>query len=91
MERNPFDRYVDDIINSSKLSADEEYDLSLRIQSGDKRAIDRLTTANLKFVIVLSRQYQGRGVDIDDLVPDIAGQTADDDAAKDIDIRALYA
>lgn len=68
MERNPFDRYVDDIINSSKLSADEEYDLSLRIQSGDKRAIDRLTTANLKFVIVLSRQYQGRGVDIDDLI-----------------------
>lgn len=68
MDRKSFDRYIDDIASTSKLSVEEERLLSQRILQGDKRAIDKLTTANLKFVIVLSRQYQGKGVDFDDLV-----------------------
>lgn len=68
MDRKSFDRYIDDIASTSKLSVEEERLLSQQILNGDKRAIDKLTTANLKFVIVLSRQYQGKGVDFDDLV-----------------------
>lgn len=68
MERKSFERYIDDIVATDKLSADEERELSQRIMKGDQRAVDKLATANLKFVVAMARKYQGKGVDIDDLV-----------------------
>ena len=68
MERKLIDRYFDEIINLNPLSVEEERNLSERILQGDGRAADKLATANLKFVVAIARQYQGNGVDIEDLI-----------------------
>ena len=68
MERKLIDRYFDEIINLNPLSIEEEKNLSERILQGDGRAADKLVTANLKFVVAIARQYQGNGVDIEDLI-----------------------
>lgn len=68
MKRESFDIYIDDIISNNPLSQIEEYNLSLRIKQGDKVALDLLVTSNLKFVIYIAKQYQGWGVEFEDLV-----------------------
>lgn len=53
---------------SSPLSKAEEQELALRIQAGDQRALDKLVTANLKFVVTLANKFIGMGLPIDDLI-----------------------
>ena len=54
--------------NKLRLTDEEERHLGELIAQGDKRALDRLVTANLGFVVSVARQYQDRGLSLDDLV-----------------------
>lgn len=62
------DRYYHEIRKSTPLTSEEEKDLARRIQAGDQTALNKLVEANLKFVVSVARQYQGRGIDLEDLV-----------------------
>ena len=69
MERkNAFEKYIDEIGHASALSVEEEESLARRIADGDARALDRLSRANLKFVVAMANSFRGKGVDISDLV-----------------------
>jgi RNA polymerase primary sigma factor len=54
--------------DAALLTKEEERALALRIQAGDQRALDRLVTANLKFVVTLANKFIGMGLPIDDLI-----------------------
>lgn len=60
--------YLDEIGRTSLLTEEEERSLSLRIKKGDQRALNKLVEANLRFVVAIARQYQGKGLSMDDLV-----------------------
>lgn len=62
------DRYYHEIRKSTPLTSEEEKDLARRIQAGDQVALNKLVEANLKFVVSVARQYQGRGIGLEDLV-----------------------
>lgn len=72
MEDSALNRYLDEIGRESLLSSDEERELSQRILQGSERtserAVNRLVEANLRFVVALARQYQGKGLAMEDLV-----------------------
>ncbi len=68
MDDGILNKYLDEIGRSKLLSEEQERQLSLRIKEGDRRALDRLVEANLRFVVVIARQYQGKGLDMEDLV-----------------------
>jgi RNA polymerase primary sigma factor len=61
-------KYFKDIRKSSALSSKEEASLAKRIKSGDKKAIEELVNANLKFVISIAKEYQGQGLPLSDLI-----------------------
>lgn len=60
--------YLDSIRDSKKLSMAEERAISLRIQAGDKKALNLLVTANLKFVVSVCRNYRNQGLPFGDLI-----------------------
>jgi len=62
------DKYLNDIGKIDMLTADEEADLARRIRSGDQRALERLTKANLRFVVSVAKQYQNQGLSLSDLI-----------------------
>src|SRR5258705_1949984 len=62
------DRYFREIDKLSLLSAEEEVQLSELIKNGDKAALDRLTKANLRFVVSIAKKYQGQGLSLSDLI-----------------------
>jgi RNA polymerase primary sigma factor len=62
------DKYLNDIGKISMLSADEEAELARRIRTGDQEALDRLTKANLRFVVSVAKQYQNQGLSLSDLI-----------------------
>ena len=68
MEDSILNKYLDEIGREKLLSEDDEKRLSARILKGDERALNRLIEANLRFVIVIARQYQGQGLAMEDLV-----------------------
>lgn len=68
MQENSFDLYLDELSHSKPLSDKEEKELSTRILNGDGKAAEQLTTANLRYVVTIARQYQHKGLDINDLV-----------------------
>ena len=68
MEDSILNKYLDEIGRGQLLSEEEEARLSARIQNGDERALNRLIEANLRFVVVIARQYQGQGLAMEDLV-----------------------
>lgn len=68
MEDSALNRYLDEIGHNSLLSDEEERELSRKIKQGDDRALARLVEANLKFVVVIARQYKGNGLEMEDLV-----------------------
>lgn len=76
-------RYFKDIRKSQPLSPDEEKKLAFRIQDGDEEAINLLVEANLKFVVTVARTYQGRGLDLEDLIAE--GNVGLIEAAKHFD------
>ncbi|MBD3239830.1 MAG: sigma-70 family RNA polymerase sigma factor [Chitinivibrionales bacterium] len=62
--------YLRDISRCRVLSPDEEKRLAVRIRKGDKRALETLVCANLRFVVSVARNYQGQGVPLEDLIND---------------------
>lgn len=68
MNDSSLNRYLDEIGRSELLSDAQEQELSLRIQAGDQRALNKLVSANLRFVVKIATQYRGRGVELDDLI-----------------------
>ena len=63
-------RYLADINHYPMTSPDEETELAHRAQQGDEQAFRRLVEANLRFVVSVAKQYQGRGLDLPDLIND---------------------
>lgn len=61
-------KYLHEITRFQVLSADEEASLAKRIKTGDNQALDTLITANLRFVVSVSKQYQNRGMGLIDLI-----------------------
>ena len=61
-------KYFKDVNKSNLLTLEEETALAIRIQGGDKKAINELVKANLKFVISVAKSYQGLGLPLSDLI-----------------------
>lgn len=68
MEDSILNKYLDEIGREQLLTQEEEACLSARILKGDERALNRLIETNLRFVVVIARQYQGQGLSMEDLV-----------------------
>jgi RNA polymerase primary sigma factor len=67
-ETASLDKYLQEIGRVELLSAEEEVDLARRIREGDQQALERLTSANLRFVVSVSKQYQNQGLTLSDLI-----------------------
>ena len=62
------DKYLQDISKEELITADEEVELAQRIKQGDQIALERLTKANLRFVVSVAKQYQNQGLTLPDLI-----------------------
>jgi RNA polymerase primary sigma factor len=62
------DKYLQEISKETMLSADQEVELAQRIQNGDAAALEKLTKANLRFVVSVAKQYQNQGLTLPDLI-----------------------
>ncbi|CDG49895.1 sigma-70 family RNA polymerase sigma factor [Cardinium endosymbiont of Bemisia tabaci] len=67
-ESQSLDKYLQEIGRVPLLSADEEVELSKKIRMGDRAAFERLTKANLRFVVSVAKQYQNQGLSLSDLI-----------------------
>lgn len=67
-ETASLDKYLQEIAREDMISADEEVRLAILIRQGDKKALERLTRANLRFVVSVSKQYQNQGLALPDLI-----------------------
>ena len=67
-ETASLDKYLQEIGRVDLISADEEVELAKRIKNGDRHALERLTKANLRFVVSVSKQYQNQGLTLSDLI-----------------------
>ncbi|MGB2528207.1 sigma-70 family RNA polymerase sigma factor [Flagellimonas sp. SN16] len=61
-------RYLKDVSRIPMITEDEEVGLAIRIRNGDSQALEKLVTANLRFVISVAKQYQQRGMTLHDLI-----------------------
>jgi RNA polymerase primary sigma factor len=62
------DKYLQEIARVGLITADEEVSLAKKIREGDKSALEKLTKANLRFVVSVSKQYQNQGLSLPDLI-----------------------
>ena len=60
--------YLKDVSHEDMITQEQEIELSKRIKEGDLNARNKLVTANLRFVITVAKQYQGRGLLLEDLI-----------------------
>jgi len=67
-ESQSLDKYLQEIGKVDLLTPDEEVDLAKRIREGDQRALEKLTKANLRFVVSVAKQYQNQGLSLGDLI-----------------------
>ena len=67
-ESDALDKYLQDIGHEELLSLDEEVELAQRIKEGDNKALEKLTRANLRFVVSVAKQYQNQGLSLPDLI-----------------------
>ncbi|MEY8847922.1 RNA polymerase sigma factor RpoD/SigA [Psychroserpens sp. XS_ASV72] len=67
-ESKSLDKYLQDISKLPMITAEEEVELAQRIREGDQAALDKLTTANLRFVVSVAKQYQNQGLTLPDLI-----------------------
>ena len=61
-ESKSLEKYLQDVSKEEMITAEEEVELAIKIQSGDERALNRLVRANLRFVISVAKQYQNTGM-----------------------------
>jgi RNA polymerase primary sigma factor len=62
------DKYLQEIGKEELITAEEEVELARRIKQGDQVALEKLTRANLRFVVSVSKQYQNQGLSLPDLI-----------------------
>jgi RNA polymerase primary sigma factor len=67
-ETASLDKYLQEIGKVELLKPEEEVDLARRIKEGDRTALERLTKANLRFVVSVAKQYQNQGLTLGDLI-----------------------
>lgn len=67
-ESGALDKYLQDISREEMVTAEEEVELAKRIKAGDQQALEKLTTANLRFVVSVAKQYQNQGLSLPDLI-----------------------
>ncbi|NNC95070.1 MAG: RNA polymerase sigma factor RpoD/SigA [Chitinophagales bacterium] len=67
-ESQSLERYLQEIGKVELISAEEEVELSIKIKNGDMNALERLTKANLRFVVSVAKQYQNQGLSLSDLI-----------------------
>ena len=67
-ESEALEKYLQEIGREELISSDEEVELAQRIRKGDRKALERLTKANLRFVVSVAKQYQNQGMSLPDLI-----------------------
>ena len=67
-ESQSLDKYLQEIGKVDLLTAEEEIELAIKIKEGDKKALEKLTKANLRFVVSVAKQYQNQGLSLGDLI-----------------------
>ncbi|MBQ4286221.1 MAG: sigma-70 family RNA polymerase sigma factor [Bacteroidales bacterium] len=67
-ESASLDKYLQEIGREELVSPDEEVELAQRIHKGDQQALEKLTRANLRFVVSVAKQYQNQGLSLPDLI-----------------------
>ncbi|OFX18824.1 MAG: RNA polymerase subunit sigma [Bacteroidetes bacterium GWA2_31_9b] len=67
-DSSSLEKYLQDVGKEQMISAEEEVELAQRIKKGDRQALERLTKANLRFVISVAKQYQFQGLSLPDLI-----------------------
>jgi RNA polymerase primary sigma factor len=67
-ESQSLDKYLQEIGKVELLEPEEEIDLARRIKKGDQKALEKLTKANLRFVVSVAKQYQNQGLSLGDLI-----------------------
>ena len=67
-ESASLDKYLQEIGHEDLISVEEEVELAQRIKRGDRAALEKLTKANLRFVVSVAKQYQNQGLSLPDLI-----------------------
>ncbi|UAY51625.1 RNA polymerase sigma factor RpoD/SigA [Ferruginibacter albus] len=67
-ESQSLEKYLQEIGKVELITPEEEVKLAIRIKQGDQSALDRLTKANLRFVVSVAKQYQNQGLTLPDLI-----------------------
>lgn len=67
-ESQSLEKYLQEIGKVDLLTPEEEVDLAKRIKQGDQSALEKLTKANLRFVVSVAKQYQNQGLSLSDLI-----------------------
>ena len=67
-ESASLDKYLQEIGREELITVEEEVELAQRIRKGDKTALEKLTKANLRFVVSVAKQYQNQGLTLPDLI-----------------------
>ena len=67
-ESASLDKYLQEIGKEELISVEEEVELAQRIKRGDQEALEKLTKANLRFVVSVAKQYQNQGLSLPDLI-----------------------
>ncbi len=67
-ESASLDKYLQEIGKEELVSVEEEVELAQRIKKGDRKALEKLTKANLRFVVSVAKQYQNQGLSLPDLI-----------------------
>lgn len=67
-ESASLDKYLQEIGHEEMITIEEEIELAQRIKKGDHKALEKLTKANLRFVVSVAKQYQNQGLSLPDLI-----------------------
>ena len=67
-ESTALEKYLQDISHEGLVSVEEEIELARKIKKGDVKALEKLTKANLRFVVSVAKQYQNQGLSLPDLI-----------------------
>ena len=67
-ETASLDKYLQEIGKVDLITAEEEVELAQRVKQGDQLALEKLTKANLRFVVSVAKQYQNQGLTLPDLI-----------------------
>ena len=67
-ENASLDKYLQEIGHEELITVEEEAELARRIKNGDRKALEKLTKANLRFVVSVAKQYQNQGLSLPDLI-----------------------